>query len=93
MSDREYVNSGTLFQNKVKKSPKAPDYQGEMLLDLSALGVGNGKAKLRLAGWKKISSKGTTFLSLSISEFKEREEGGYPRAQSKQDSFDGDEPF
>ncbi len=47
MSDREYVNSGTLFQNKVKKNPKAPDYQGEMLLDLSALGVGNGKAKLR----------------------------------------------
>jgi len=46
-----------------------------------------------LAGWKKISSKGTTFLSLSISEFKEKEEGGYPRAQSKQDSFDGDEPF
>jgi len=27
MSDREYLNSGTLFHNAVKKNPKAPDYQ------------------------------------------------------------------
>jgi hypothetical protein len=93
MSDREYLNSGTLFHNAVKKNPKAPDYQGDVLLDLGKLGIGNGKAKLRLAGWKKISAKGTTFLSLSVSEYKEREEGGYQRAQSKQNSFDGDEPF
>ena len=94
MADREYLNSGTLFQNKVKKNPKSPDYQGDMLLDLSALGIGNGKAKLRIAGWKKTSSKGTTFLSLNISEFKEREEGGYPRAQAPRPQYDDEnEPF
>ena len=62
MADREYLNSGTLFQNKVKKNPKSPDYQGDMTLDLSALGIGNGKAKLRIAGWKKTSAKGTVFV-------------------------------
>jgi hypothetical protein len=94
MADREYLNSGTLFQNKVKKNPKSPDYQGDMLLDLSALGIGNGKAKLRIAGWKKTSSKGTTFLSLNISEFKEREEGGYPKAQAPRPQYDDEnEPF
>ena len=94
MADREYLNSGTLYQNKVKKNPKSPDYQGDMLLDLSALGIGNGKAKLRIAGWKKTSSKGTTFLSLNISEFKEREEGGYPKAQAPRPQYDDEnEPF
>lgn len=93
MSDREYLNSGTLFQNIVKKNPKAPDYQGDMTLDLAALGIGNGKAKLRLAGWKKTSSKGTVFLSMKISEFKEREEGGYPKAQPQQSNYPEDEPF
>jgi hypothetical protein len=94
MADREYLNSGTLFQNKVKKNPKSPDYQGDMLLDLSALGIGTGKAKLRIAGWKKTSSKGTTFLSLNISEFKEREEGGYPKAQAPRPQYDDEnEPF
>lgn len=88
--DREYLNSGTLFANKVKKNPKSPDYNGDMTLDLSALGIGTGKAKLRIAGWKKTSQKGTTFLSLNIQKFEERE--GYPRAQAQEDP-DQDVPF
>ena len=90
--DREYLNSGTLFANKVKKNPKSPDYNGDMTLDLSALGIGTGKAKLRIAGWKKTSQKGTTFLSLNIQKFEEREGGGYPRAQAQEDP-DQDVPF
>lgn len=85
--DREYLNSGTLFANKVKKNPKAPDYQGDMTLDLAALGIGTGKAKLRLAGWKKTSQKGTTFLSLSIQKFEERD-----KPQQSEDP-DQDIPF
>jgi len=69
----EYVNSGSLFQNKVKKNPKSPDYQGDMTLDLSVLGIGTGKAKLRIAGWKKTSQKGTVFLSLQIQKFEEKQ--------------------
>lgn len=95
MADREYLNSGTLFQNRVKKNPKAPDYQGDMTLDLAVLSIGTGKAKLRIAGWKKTSSKGTTFLSLSISAPRERDEGGYPSASASQPQYhnDEDEPF
>jgi len=80
----EYLNSGTLFANKVKKNPKAPDYQGDMTLDLAALGIGTGKAKLRIAGWKKTSQKGTTFLSLSIQKFEEKE-GSRPQPESDED--------
>jgi hypothetical protein len=89
--DREYLNSGTLFANKVKKNPKSPDYNGDMTLDLEALGIGSGKAKLRIAGWKKTSQKGTVFLSLNIQKFEERE-GGYTKAQPQEDP-DQDIPF
>lgn len=89
--EREYLNSGTLFVNKVKKNPKAPDYQGDLTLDLAALGIGTGKAKLRMAGWKKTSAKGTTFLSLNFQKFEERE-GGYSKPQAQPET-DEDIPF
>ena len=88
--DREYLNSGTLFAAKVKKNPKAPDYSGDMTLDLSALGIGTGKAKLRIAGWKKTSQNGNVFLSLNIQKFEEKESGGYSRPQPEADE---DDPF
>lgn len=84
----EYLNSGTLFAAKVKKNPKAPDYTGDMTLDLSTLGIGTGKAKLRIAGWKKTSQKGNVFLSLNIQKFEEKEE----HIKSQQQS-DEDDPF
>jgi uncharacterized protein (DUF736 family) len=64
---KEFVNSGALFSNTVKTNPKAPDYQGDVLVDLKVLGIGEGKHTLKLAGWKKTSAKGTSFLSLSVS--------------------------
>lgn len=71
----EYVNSGTLFSNSVKKSEKSPDYSGDALLDLSALGIGTGKHKLAIAGWKRVSSKtGKSFLSIVFSIPKEKTE-------------------
>lgn len=84
----EYVNSGTLFASKVKKNANSPDYYGDALIDLGALGIGSGKHKIKLSGWKKTSSKGTTFLSLSVQKFEER--------QSEQQSApeqDEDVPF
>lgn len=63
----EYKNSGALFINRVKKNPKSPDYRGDVLVDLELLGIGTGTHKLALVGWKKTSSKGTTFLSLKVS--------------------------
>lgn len=76
-------NQGALFANKVKKHPKAPDYQGDILIDLGSLEVKNNQVKVRLAGWKKTSDKGTTFLSLSVDTYKPKEQ------QSQQPTEEG----
>lgn len=68
----EYLNSGALFANAVKKNPKAPDYYGDLLIDLSAFQVVDGKIKVALAGWKKTSKNGKQFLSVSAKQFEER---------------------
>ena len=52
------TNRGVLFV-KNKKSEKQPDYEGTINID--------GR-ELSLAGWKKVSQKGATFLSLKVSE-------------------------
>lgn len=80
------VNTGSLFSNKVKKHPKAPDYQGDILIDLSSLEVKNNQVKIRLAGWKKISEKGMTFLSLSVDTYKPKEQ--QPTEEGIQDDED-----
>lgn len=48
--------SGVLFPEKQKKSEKAPDFKGNLLV--------GGKA-IRIAGWKKAGKKGP-FISLSV---------------------------
>jgi uncharacterized protein (DUF736 family) len=55
------TNRGVLFSRKDKKNEKQPDYDGNINV--------NGK-DYALAGWKKTSQKGATFLSLKISEAK-----------------------
>lgn len=50
-------NTGALFQNKKKTTEKAPDYSGECEV--------NG-VKMEIAGWRKTSSKGLAYLSLSF---------------------------
>ena len=53
---------GSLFINEKKTSDKQPDYQGNVMI--------NGK-KMQIAGWKKQSKSGSTFLSIQISEPRE----------------------
>lgn len=53
------TNSGVLFVETDKKSEKHPDYRGTLNVD--------GK-EYELAGWKRESKNGRTFLSLKISE-------------------------
>ena len=89
-------NSGSLFVNKVKKHPKAPDYQGEILIDVGALEVTDGKAKVRLAGWKKTSEKGTTYLSLNVDTWKPdnaKQTDTSNQQTSNSDGLDDDIPF
>jgi uncharacterized protein (DUF736 family) len=57
----DQTNRGVLFVKKNKKNEKQPDYDGNINVD--------GK-DYALAGWKKTSQKGATFLSLKVSEAK-----------------------
>ena len=64
-------NQGSLFSTKVKKTPKSPDYFGELLIDISTLEIENGVAKVKHGGWKKYSeASGNTFLSIQIDTWK-----------------------
>ena len=83
-------NQGALFSNKVKKHPKAPDYQGDILIDLNALEVKNNQVKVRLAGWKRTTDKGVTFLSLSVDTYKPKDSQQQPTEEGIQDD---DIPF
>lgn len=62
MQEYSNLNKGVLFAELDKKTEKSPDYTGK--IDI------NGK-EMRLAGWKRQSKNGTTFLSLAVSEFTE----------------------
>lgn len=85
-------NQGTLFATKVKKHPKAPDYWGEMLVDISTLEVVNGVAKVKLGGWKiKSEQSGNTFLSIKIDTWKP-DNAQQPQNQSNNEDLD-DVPF
>ena len=50
-------NTGSLFQNKEKKSDNHPDYSGSMRIN----GVDHW-----ISGWRKTSGNGTQFLSLAF---------------------------
>ncbi len=72
MSYARDKTGGILFIESKKSSPKAPDFTGEVefLRDevmhlVEALKAGN-EAKLRIAGWKKVSTKGNKFISLGL---------------------------
>ena len=57
MAYEQKDNTGSLFQNKEKRSENFPDYSGSLRID----GV-----DWRVSGWRKTSKDGTPWLSLSI---------------------------
>lgn len=68
MPEYDNTNSGVLWKNKQKKTPKHPDYTGKVNID--------GKEKA-LAGWiKEGRESGDKFLSLKVSELRAAPPGG-----------------
>jgi uncharacterized protein (DUF736 family) len=66
----ERSNSGSLFFNQKKSSDKAPDFTGTLTIgeDLADLiRKSPGSVQFRLAGWKKVTSTGNNWLSISVS--------------------------
>jgi hypothetical protein len=87
-------NTGNLQQTKEKRMETSPDYFGDILIDVSKLELVNGVGKIRLSGWKKKSERtGATYLSLSVTPFKERttEQPRQPAASVQ--AMDDDIPF
>lgn len=94
---------GVLFSNKKPNmGANAPAYTGKLTLDAELVEYiqkkfdgGEDFVELDLAGWKKTSSKGTTFLSLSVKPGYE----GAPakpaarKPQSRKSDYDDEVPF
>jgi hypothetical protein len=87
MAYEQKDNSGSLFQNKEKRSENFPDYSGSVRIE---------GADWWISGWKKQSKDGTTYLSLSVKrkdgtadrpaqEFKEAVKQRFPDADLSDD--------
>ena len=86
-------NSGSLFAKKSKTKPTSPDYFGDILIDLSAFQVEDGKIKVSLSGWKKVSATGKQYLSLAASAPREQEQRSYGGGYNQPAPTDDDCPF
>lgn len=88
MTEYDNTNRGVLFVNSQKKTEKSPDYSGS--LDVNGI-------QYNIAGWKKQSKKGTTFLSLNVSLKPEIEQKPPqvvpPMRQTDPDPFGDEVPF
>ena len=80
----EKPNTGSFFANKTKTNPKAPDYRGKILLDLSTYDIVDGKIAVELAGWKMTAKSGLSYLQLKAQKPRE-EQSSKPVKQEIQD--------
>jgi uncharacterized protein (DUF736 family) len=84
----EKPNTGSFFANKTKTNPKAPDYRGKILLDLSTFDVVNGTITVELAGWKQTAKSGLTYLQIKAQKPREQQ-----TQQAKAEELDDDIEF
>jgi hypothetical protein len=89
MSDFEHrKDSGRLMATQSKRNDKAPDYWGEIAIDikdLTKVTQSNGLYVFKLNGWKRKTQAGATYLSVAIDRW-------VPRGEQSQ-ANDSDVPF
>jgi hypothetical protein len=93
MEFEQNPDSGRLMATSVKKTPKSPDYWGEIAIDpndMTNVQVVNGLHVYKLSGWKKTSKAGAIYLSVAVSRYVP--EGTVTKAKPKADE-DSDIPF
>ena len=69
---KPYPDSGSLRTSQSKKTPKSPDYWGNIainLKDMTNIQTVDGLTVVKLSGWKKVGPDGKTYLSLSVDRF------------------------
>jgi uncharacterized protein (DUF736 family) len=84
----EKPNTGSFFANKTKTNPKAPDYRGKILLDLSTYDVVNGKIMVELAGWKQTAKSGLSYLQLKAQKPREEQSSKPVREEIEDDNIE-----
>jgi hypothetical protein len=69
---KPYPDSGSLRASATKKSPKSPDYWGNIAINLSDttnVRTEDGLTIVKINGWKKVDASGKTYLSLAVDRF------------------------
>jgi len=90
MTDYDNTNRGSLFKNDKKTQENHPDYKGQINIK---------GTDYWLNAWLKTSTKGTKFMSLSVSPKEAAKESSKPVKQAPKptssgfDDMDDDIPF
>lgn len=84
-------NSGALFKNTRKEKETHPDYQGKIVLSPELAEIASQGGELQLAAWKNTSEKGTTYISIAVSEPYEAEEAPKKKKKAVVDEDDEEE--
>jgi hypothetical protein len=72
----EYPNSGALFTPKFpKKSDKAPDFNGDIRIEVDLLAelieaAEDGEVTIKLDGWKRKDKNGNHMVSIKVNTYK-----------------------
>jgi hypothetical protein len=93
---KPYPDNGTLRATQSKKTPKSPDYWGNIainLKDMTNIHSEDGLTVVKLSGWKKVGADGKTYLSISVDRFvPENASRSQPDTRTVE-SMDDDVPF
>jgi hypothetical protein len=93
---KPYPDNGTLRATQSKKTPKSPDYWGNIainLKDMTNIHSEDGLTVVKLSGWKKVGADGKTYLSISVDRFVP-ENASRPQPDTRTvESMEDDVPF
>ena len=93
---KAYPDSGSLRASQSKKTPKSPDYWGEIAIDfknMTNIQTVDGLTVVKLSGWKKVGADGKTYLSLSVNRFVPTAQPGGGNQPRGNDFPDDEVPF
>lgn len=93
---KPYPDAGSLRASQSKKTPKSPDYWGNIAINLkdqTNIHTEDGLTIVKLSGWKKVGSDGKTYLSISVDRFVPEAKGTAPRQSNSVADMEDDIPF